>query len=265
MYYNEFLSMRAIGIAVTIFFPLPILGQHGSTTVVNPYTTPEHAQSGATLYRAQCAGCHGLDGAGTGAGPSLTSGTFQRGGSDEELFRTISKGVPGTAMPAFSFSGLQVWQLVTHLRAIGIVHGAAQSKGDAEAGAVVFRANCSGCHAVRGEGGLIGPDLTAVGSRRSYAELLQSVIDPDADVPSQYWRVNVKTSTGQNLSGIRLNEDTHSLQLRDEKGRLISLLKRNIATTELIRQSPMPSFKDKLTDAQIANVIAYLISVRGEQ
>ena len=118
--------MRAREIAGAIFFALPILAQHGSTTVVNPYTSPEHAQFGATLYRSQCAGCHGLDGAGTGAGPSLISGTFQRGGSDEELFRTISKGVPGTAMPAFSFSGLQVWQLVTHLHAIGIIPAAAQ-------------------------------------------------------------------------------------------------------------------------------------------
>ncbi len=257
--------MRVREIAGTILFALPILAQHGSTTVVNPYTSPEHAQSGATLYRSQCAGCHGLDGAGTGTGPSLTSGTFQRGGSDEELYRTISKGVPGTAMPAFSFSGLQIWQLVTHLRAIGIVRGAAQSKGDAEAGAGVFRANCSSCHAVRGEGGLIGPDLTPVGSRRSYSELLKSVTDPDAEVPSPYWSVNVKTATGQNLRGIRLNEDTHSLQFRDQNGRLVSLLKRNITTMELIRRSPMPSFRDKLSDAQIANVIAYLISVRGEQ
>src|SRR5882757_5454959 len=127
--------------AAMIFLCLPVAAQHGSTTVVNPYTDPEHAEAGAKLYRAQCAGCHGLDGAGTGAGPSLTSGTFQRGGSDEELFRTISKGVPVTAMPAFSFNGLQVWQLVTHVRAIGIVHGATQVKGDAAAGAVLFRAN----------------------------------------------------------------------------------------------------------------------------
>src|SRR5437773_12489766 len=126
--------MRVTGFAVPILFALPLLAQHGSTSVVNPYTSPEHAQSGATLFRSQCAGCHGLDGAGTGAAPSLISGAFQRGGSDEELFRTISKGVAGTAMPAFAFSGLQVWQVVTHLRAIGIVQGAAQTKGDAAAG-----------------------------------------------------------------------------------------------------------------------------------
>ena len=168
--------MRVAAFAISILLGPSLAAQHGSTSAVNPYTGPEHAQAGAVLYRAQCAGCHGLDGAGTGAGPSLT-GTFQRGGSDEDLFRTTSKGIPGASMPAFSFSGLQVWQLVTHIRAMGIVRAPGQSKGDAEAGARIFRTNCSGCHAVRGEGGLTGPDLTSAGSIRSSGELLKSVTD----------------------------------------------------------------------------------------
>src|SRR5207302_3410905 len=102
----------------------------------------------AKLYRSQCAGCHGLDGAGTGAGPGLTSGSFKHGASDEALFRTISKGLPGTAMPAFAFSGLRIWELVTHVRALGIVRGATPSRGDPQSGAAVFRANCAACHAV---------------------------------------------------------------------------------------------------------------------
>src|SRR3954470_12328344 len=117
-------------IAAMLFLCLPLAAQHGSTTVVNPYTEPEHAEAGAKLYRSQCAGCHGPNGAGTGAGPSLISGTFKHGGSDEALFRTISKGQPGTSMPPFAFTGLQTWQLITHMRALGIVHGASPSPGD---------------------------------------------------------------------------------------------------------------------------------------
>ena len=73
-----------------------------------------------------------------GAGPNIASGTLPHGGSDEAVFRTISKGMPGTSMPAFSFSGLQIWQLVTHLRALAIARGAAQTKGDPQAGAAIF-------------------------------------------------------------------------------------------------------------------------------
>src|ERR1044072_2919797 len=104
--------MRGTTLAATLLAVLPLLAQHDSTTAVNPYTSPEHADAGAKLYRAQCAGCHGPDGAWTGAGATLTSGAFKHGGSDEELFRTISKGLPGTSMPAFAFSGMQIWELV---------------------------------------------------------------------------------------------------------------------------------------------------------
>src|ERR1051325_1365678 len=99
------------GVAVIAFLALPALAQHGSTTVVNPYTGPDDAQAGAALFRAQCAGCHGPDGGGAGAGPNIGSGTFSHGASDEALFRAVSKGFAGTSMPAFSFSGLQTWQL----------------------------------------------------------------------------------------------------------------------------------------------------------
>ena len=62
---------------------------------------------------------------------------------------------------------------------------------------------------------------------------------------------------------MRLNEDTFSIQIRDDEGRLQSLLKRDLKDVELIRRSPMPSFKGKLSDAQIDDVIAWLVSMGG--
>lgn len=252
------LRLKAIAAA---FFSLPVLAQHGSTTAVNPYTNAEDEQAGRRLFRAQCAGCHGPDGTGTGAGPNLASGTFVHGGSDEALFRAISKGLPGTTMPAFSFSGLQIWELVTHVRALGIAHGASENRGDPTAGAAIFRANCSRCHRAAGEGGLSGPDLTAIGARRSHAELRESIGNPDAQVASEYWSVAATMSAGQTVRGVRLNEDTFSIQIRDENGRLQSLRKGDLKDVEVIRRSPMPSFAGKLSDAQMDNVIAWLISL----
>jgi putative heme-binding domain-containing protein len=249
------------GTGVIVLFSLPVLAQHGSTTVVNPYNSPEHGQAGAKLFRAQCAGCHGPDGAGTGAGASLTSGTFVHGGSDEALFRTISKGVPGTTMPAFSFSGLQIWELVTHVRALEIARGASQTKGDPQAGAAIFHANCVRCHVAGGEGGLTGPDLTTIGARRSNAELHEAISDPDSEVGSEYWSVAATTSTGRKVRGVRLNEDTFSFQIREENGRLLSLLKRDLKDVEVNRRSPMPSFKGKLSETQMDDVIAWLVNL----
>jgi putative heme-binding domain-containing protein len=254
------------GIAALFAVCFPALPQHGSSGVVNPYTGPDDARSGARLFRAQCAGCHGPEGGGTAAGPSLTTGTYKRGGSDEALFVTVSKGVPGTAMPAFAaFTGLEVWQLVTHLRTLSITHGAVQVKGDAQAGAEVFRSVCSTCHAVGDTGGFTGPDLTMIGARRSAGELRRALSEPDADVASRYWTVGIRTKSGQTVRGVRLNEDTHSYQLRDESGRLISILKRDIADAELVRRSAMTAIAGKLSDAQIENLVAYLVTLRRER
>ena len=71
--------------------------------------------AGARLYRLHCSECHGLDGQG-GQGADLTRGVFRFGSSDEALYRTISKGVAGTPMPATSLSVAQLLQVVRHVR-----------------------------------------------------------------------------------------------------------------------------------------------------
>jgi len=251
--------------ALCFVLALPAVAQHGSSTVVNPNTSPLDEEAGSRLFRAQCAGCHGRDGTGTGTGPNLVSGTLVHGHSDEAIFTSISKGFPGTPMPAFSFSGQQIWQLVTHLRALEIARGATLAKGDPQAGAAVFRANCSGCHGANGEGGVTGPDLAGVVRRLSAAAIRESIVNPDAVVPSEYWSVTATTSTGATVRGIRLNEDTFSLQLRDEKGRLFSLLKRDLKNFEIVRRSPMPSFANKLSATQMDDVTAWLIGLGREQ
>lgn len=248
---------------IAMILAIPSQAQHGSSTVVNPYTSREDAVAGATVFKGRCAGCHGPDGAGTGAGPSLQARAFKHGNTDEALFQTISKGVPGTAMPAFSLGGLQTWQVITHLRTLSVARKTSKLPGNAEAGAKLFRAKCSGCHTVGTEGGLIGPDLTDIGEHRSEAEIREALLRPDASVSNDYWSVKVRTNAGQTLQGTRLNEDTHSVQMRDGKGRLISVLRRDVKEMDVVRKSPMPSFEGKLSTAEMDDLLAFLIQSRG--
>ena len=118
---------------------------------------------------------------------------------------------------------------------------------------------------VAGQGGFEGPDLTFVGSRRTFDELQKSLSEPDSEVASDYWTLTIKTNSGRQYRGVRLNEDTHSIQIRDESGRLISLLKREVAGQELIRRSSMPVFAGKLSDSQLADVVAYLTTLKEER
>ena len=68
----------------------------------NPFAGNRAAvTAGKALYDQTCQACHGADAQG-GRGPSLASGNFRHGGEENDLFRTIRTGVPGTQMPAFS-------------------------------------------------------------------------------------------------------------------------------------------------------------------
>src|SRR5687767_12127027 len=57
----------------------------------------QDARLGATLYTERCATCHGADAKGQ-VGPSLTT-LWASGASDDRIFETIRRGVPGSVMP----------------------------------------------------------------------------------------------------------------------------------------------------------------------
>lgn len=240
---------------VTVYLAicLGLAAQHGSSPSVVIDTTSE----GAKLFRGQCAGCHGIDGSGAGAGPALNTGSFRHGSTDEAIVATISKGVPGTTMPAFSYDASQMWKLVTHLRSLRLFRASAEISGDGKAGESIFRSSCAGCHTPSGS--YIGPDLDQVSGRLAASQIREAVVNPNAAVASHYWSVIARTNSGQSLSGIRLNEDTSSIQLRTRDGKLASVLKKDLASFEIIRTSPMPSFEGKLTETQLSDVIAYLV------
>lgn len=236
---------------------------HGSITG-SPFSTPEDQAAGMRLFRSACAACHGLEGGGGSNGPSLTTGTFKRGGSDEALYKTILKGVPDTPMAAFPLEGRQIWQLIAFIRLMNIGKGAAsQAKGDPARGAQVFAANgCARCHTAAGAGGFIGPDLREISTRRTLAQLERSLLDPDAEVSPDYWSLRARTRSGHAVTGIRLNEDMDSFQIREASGRLRSLRKADLATYEIVHTSPMPSFKNKLQPGELDDLIAYIASLR---
>src|SRR5579862_3259685 len=168
-----------------------------------------------TAFRATCAACHGLEGAGGAHGPTLNTGLFKHGGSDGELFRTITQGVKDTPMAAYPLPAPDVWRLIAYIRSLNTAV-AQQSRGDAAAGERVFASHgCAGCHRAAGAGGFTGPDLSAIGSLRTLGQLENSVLDPDAVVAPEYWSLRGRTKAGEVIAGIRMNEDMESFQIRE--------------------------------------------------
>jgi cytochrome c oxidase cbb3-type subunit III len=238
---------------------------HGSIAG-KPFSGPEDLQAGMKSFRSACAACHGLEGGGGSNGPSLTTGAFKHGGSDEALSRTITRGIPDSPMAAFPLDGREVWRLIAYIRSLNVRRAAEQAKGSPARGAQVFAANgCAGCHTAGDTGGYTGPDLSDIGSRRSLAQLESSILDPNAEVSPDYWSLRARTRSGQTIAGIRMNEDMDSFQIREASGRLRSLTKASLAHYEIVHTSPMPDFKSKLQPSEVEDLVAYLAGLHARE
>ena len=111
----------------------------------------------------------------------------------------------------------------------------------------------------------MGPPLSGIGARRSATHLRAKILDPANDVPDTFRAVSITTRDGRSIRGIRLNEDTFSLQLRDFGDRFHSIWKDDISQITSEKRTTMPSARGRLTDQEIDDLVAYLAGQRGAQ
>jgi cytochrome c oxidase cbb3-type subunit 3 len=239
-------------------------GQEG--TKPQPKPTPADLVEGERIFGAQCSFCHGPNGAGGGVGPALAVSRLPHAPNDQALFEVIREGIPNTQMPANVLTNAQTWQVVAYLRTLGRAKEP-KSTGDPRQGEEVYLGNkaaCTRCHTIHGQGGAIGPDLAGIGAREKTSFIRTSILDPEASVPPDFLQLRVVTKDGQRLTGVRVNEDTFSIQIRDLSNQLHSFWKTEL--TELVKEpnkSPMPSYRNVLSSQEIENVVAYLESLKG--
>jgi putative heme-binding domain-containing protein len=227
----------------------------------NPYNSAADLALGEKLFTLRCALCHGAHGEG-GRGVNLTTGQYRRGGSDREIFRTIRNGVPNSEMPRSRSDTAEVWRLAAWVKKLGSAETVEETTGDVESGRAIYSKNgCAECHIIAGQGGDMGPDLTGIGRRRSLQYLRDSILDPSADVPSQYRVDTVTTLQGRRMRGIHLNEDDYSIQLRDAAGNLHVFLKTELKSFAHEKDSMMPPYRS-LRSAELEDLVGYLKSLR---
>ncbi len=267
------------GIALGILLMAPsATAQFGGPPAAHgprPRTTPESIAAGKALFEGTCANCHGVDGSGAN-GPNIRDAGTRLG--PEALYQTLHTGVLGSGMPSFASLGEEkLWELVDYVSSFGQPAGAAAT-GDPQKGKAIYDANgCSSCHMIDGQGGSSGPDLSKVGTIRSAALLRKILVDPGANLPTgddlqeraqypAYEMYRVVMKNGKELLGTRVNEDSFTMQLRDEHGNIHSIQKFDVKEIERVPdKSFMPSFKGKLTDEQLNDLVAYLASLGGAQ
>ena len=250
-----------------IVFAILILGApaaHAQGQDRAPEYFPADIAYGAEIYTTQCVSCHGENGDMI-PGVNFRAGTFKRVVSDNDLRATITNGVPGTAMQPFAFGAGDLTAIVSYLRNMNRFDARSAARGDASRGKALFEGagNCATCHAVNGKGPRVAPDLGEIGALRTADLIHRTLLDPAGTMLPVNRPVRAVTKDGKVFSGRRLNEDTYTVQLIDDQEHLVSLTKSDLREFTVLKTTPMPSYKDKFNPQEMADLEAYLLSLKG--
>jgi cytochrome c oxidase cbb3-type subunit III len=220
-------------------------------------------EKGQTVFRRDCAFCHGRDAAGGETGPDLTRSSLvasdARGAAIEPVIRD---GRPGQGMPAFhlpedELSAVVVFLHSRHDRAEahpGDRRGVAVADlqtGDQAAGKQYFEKACAGCHSPQ-------KDLKGIASRLKGLALEQRMLYPRNAKAT----VTVTPPNGAAVSGTLAYLDEFTVALRDAEGRYRSWA---VAHVQYRLSEPADAHAELLpryTDADIHNLMAYLQTLR---
>jgi putative membrane-bound dehydrogenase-like protein len=138
--------------------------------------------------------------------------------------------------------------------------------GDRGRGREVFfgkKATCGLCHAVRGEGGQIGPDLSTIGAIRSGRDVLESIVFPSTSFARGYEPYVVATRSGTVHTGTLARETAEAVYLHTADRSEIRVMRADIDTIEPGRVSIMPQGLDaQLGRQELSDLLAFLQSLK---
>lgn len=162
----------------------------------------------------------------------------------------------GIVMSTVFLQALQPW---------GSVAQQADVPGDVARGQTIFegKGRCLTCHYVANHGSLLGPDLSDIGTRMTSAEIESALVAPEAEVQAQNRLYSVVTREGATFTGKLLNQDRFSLQMLDSERQLMAFEKSDLRQYGFAKTPPMPSYRDKLNQQELADLVAFLVSLKG--
>jgi cytochrome c oxidase cbb3-type subunit III len=203
----------------------------------------DEVAAGMRLFQVHCAACHGPQGEG-GTAPTLAVPNLVRATTEQLLVNIIRDGIAGTEMPRSRLAPEEIQQIAAYVRKLGQA-----------------------------------PPTTTNSNTKRGEHLRASLLDPEADVPKSvatyrpgtsiadnFLQLRVVTRQGKQIKGVRVNEDTFTIQLREASGRVHSFFKSELS--ELHKdwgKSPMPSYREVFSKEELDEIVAFLLSLRGEK
>ncbi|MFM9965667.1 MAG: c-type cytochrome [Planctomycetaceae bacterium] len=129
---------------------------------------------------------------------------------------------------------------------------------------IYIEAQCAACHRYGDQGGMIGPDLTAVATRFKRQDILESSTEPSKVLSEQYMNTAIETVAGQVVIGRIVEETPEKVVLRKNplEPETVTIKKSEIESRSLSKVSPMPAgLLNTLTKEEILDLLAYLESL----
>lgn len=179
-----------------------------------------------------------------------------------EQIAPVAARKPAAPIPAAAGPG-RLW---THAEALKVWEDAKAKKTfDFANGQKMFAAAlCSQCHRMGNDGGAQGPDLSGLGARTAPADVLMSIVQPNAVLSDQYANSVIGRVDGGKTIGRILNEEGDKLELAVnpfDPSVTISVNRSDILTIDRSPDSPMPvGLINSLNAQEVADLLAYLVS-----
>lgn len=124
-----------------------------------------------------------------------------------------------------------------------------------------FRTNSTGqcvrCHAIRGEGGTVGPDLSTIGDKLTREQILQAMVEPSARLSPGYGSVKLTMKDGQTITGILMEENAKELIVKTSDAEPVEVNLSRIEKRENI-PSAMPPMGTLMSKREIRDMVEYL-------
>ncbi len=140
-------------------------------------------------------------------------------------------------------------------------------EGDAQAGEELFfnpesDAGCAKCHKVNGRGGDVGPSLSRHAGAHSLSYVIESILEPGAEISKGYHSTLIITVDGRYITGVVKGNSNGIVKLMDQDGRLQRIPEAEIAQQAIQKTSLMPeNYADILTVKQLHDLLAFLQSI----
>ena len=145
------------------------------------------------------------------------------------------------------------------------IQASAAGGGDPDNGKLVYEDNCAECHLIKGEGGEIGPDLTAI-SKKGLKFISEAILQPAKKITKGYETFVVVDKKGRKTIGLKTRDDGTEIDITKATGEVVTIAKADIKeiTEDKIRSLMPDDLIEALTVKDYQDVLSFLIMQKGE-